>query len=78
MKCLLENICIYNLLNLPINLAKQNAARSIYGDKYKILTEDFIVKLQKEELIKLHESGNLVLGLKYQDRLLKNRDNNAN
>lgn len=61
------------MVSLPENLLKFAAARILYGDRFKVLTEDDINKIDVTELSNLVDNGQVKLNQKYLDKLNANR-----
>ena len=61
----------YNLINSKINLAKFNAGKKLYGDKFKVITEQDIVKLTNEEIYNLYKSKDLIFDKRYEEKFEK-------
>lgn len=58
------------LLNSPRNTAKFKAAKEIYGEKFKVLSEDDIQKPSLDDMYKLYLNKDLVFMDKYEQKFL--------
>lgn len=58
------------LVNSPRNLAKFKAAREKLGDKFKVLTEDNLIKIDLEDMYNLYLSKDLIFMEKYIEKFL--------
>jgi len=57
-----------NLLNTQQNIDKFNKAKEIYGNKFKIVTEKDIIKIDKENLKKLILNKEVILLKRYEEK----------
>lgn len=60
-----------NLINNPKNSAKFKAAKEKLGNKFKVLTEDDLIKIDLETIYNLYLNKELVFLEKYEEKFLK-------
>ena len=61
----------YNLIGSKINLAKFEAGKKIYGDKFKVITDKDIVKLDFNEIKCMYNNNEIKFIKKYDDKFKK-------
>lgn len=59
------------LINSPINTSKFDAAIKIYGDKFKVLTEDDLQQISLDEMWNLYLSGELIFNKRDEGKFLE-------
>lgn len=58
------------LVNTPLNIAKFSAAIEVYGNKFKILTEDNLQKISLDEMWNLYLNKELVFHKIYEEKFI--------
>lgn len=59
------------LINSPKNKAKFRAAASLYGDKFKVLTEDDLMQINLDDMYDLYLKKEIVFLKKYDEKFIQ-------